>query len=86
MNLLESSVTALEIAKLAAAGIPIPGFSTAVECALSIAKKAKEIEDTRDDCRALSERAATLVLAVYQQLKDRSSDTGVKDHVTTFLQ
>lgn len=41
MELLETSVKALEIVKLVTAEIPIPGLSTAVECALSIAKKAK---------------------------------------------
>ncbi|OJT14945.1 hypothetical protein TRAPUB_8515 [Trametes pubescens] len=86
MELLETSIKALEIAKLVTAQIPVPGLSTAVECALSIAKKAKDIKDTRDDCRALAERVATLVVAVYQQLKHGSSDTEVKEHVETFLQ
>lgn len=41
MELLEASIKALEIVNLAADKIPIPGLSTAVGCALSIAKKAK---------------------------------------------
>ncbi|EIW51842.1 uncharacterized protein TRAVEDRAFT_54266 [Trametes versicolor FP-101664 SS1] len=90
MKLLDASIKALEIAKLATAEIPIPGLSSALECALSIAKKAKfiqEIEDTQDDCRALAERAATIILATYQQLQTGSgSDTGVKEHVTALLQ
>ncbi|EIW51878.1 uncharacterized protein TRAVEDRAFT_54298 [Trametes versicolor FP-101664 SS1] len=85
MELLETSIKALEIANLAADKIPIPGLSTAVSCALSIAKKAKDIKDTRDDCRALAKRAADFVLAVYQQLKNGSSDTGLKEYVTMFL-
>ncbi|OJT14930.1 hypothetical protein TRAPUB_8500 [Trametes pubescens] len=87
MKLLDASIKALEIAKLATAEIPIPGLSSALECALSIAKKAKEIEDTRDGCRALAERAATIILATYQQLQNgSSSDTGVKEHVAALLQ
>ncbi|KAL1939167.1 hypothetical protein VTO73DRAFT_10208 [Trametes versicolor] len=85
MELLETSIKALEIANLAADKIPIPGLSTAVGCALSIAKKAKDIKDTRDDCRALAKRVADFVLAVYQQLKNGSSDTGLKEYVTMFL-
>ncbi|KAL1945645.1 hypothetical protein VTO73DRAFT_1647 [Trametes versicolor] len=86
MELLETSVKALEIVKLVTAEIPIPGLSTAVECALSIAKKAKEIKDTREDCRALAERAAALVIALYQQLKNGSSDMGAQVYITAFLQ
>lgn len=41
MKLLDASIKALEIAKLATAEIPIPGLSSALECALSIATKAK---------------------------------------------
>ncbi|OJT09691.1 hypothetical protein TRAPUB_13831 [Trametes pubescens] len=85
MQILGLSITALEIAKLATAGISISGLSSVLESALSIASKAKEIEDTRDDCRALAERAATLVMAVYQQLKNGSGDTSVKEHVTRLL-
>ncbi|KAL1939171.1 hypothetical protein VTO73DRAFT_10212 [Trametes versicolor] len=86
MKFLDVSITALELAKPVTAEIPIPGLNTAVECALSIAKKAKEIKDTRDDCRALAERAATSVLAIYQQLKNGGGGMEAEDHVTTFLQ
>ncbi|OJT14936.1 hypothetical protein TRAPUB_8506 [Trametes pubescens] len=86
MQILERSINALELAKLVTAGLPVPGLSLVLDSALSIAKKAKEVEDTRDDCRALAERAATLVLAVYQQLKNGSGETAAKEHVTTFLQ
>ncbi|KAL1939152.1 hypothetical protein VTO73DRAFT_10193 [Trametes versicolor] len=85
MQILEISIDALELAKQAAAGLPFPGLSLAIESALSMAKKAREIEDTRDECRALAERAATFVLTVYQQLKHGSGETAGKEHVTTFL-
>lgn len=41
MKPLDALIKALEIAKPVTAEIPIPGLNTAVECALSIAKKAK---------------------------------------------
>lgn len=46
----------------------------------------QDIEDTRDDCRALAQRAASHALAVCQQLKDGSSETAEKEHVTAFQQ
>ncbi|EIW62626.1 uncharacterized protein TRAVEDRAFT_42971 [Trametes versicolor FP-101664 SS1] len=85
MEILEASIKLLEIAKLVTADIPVPGLNTALECALSIAKKAKEIKDTRDECRALAQRAADLVLIIYEQLKNDSGQTAAKEHVTMFL-
>ncbi|EIW51863.1 uncharacterized protein TRAVEDRAFT_54282 [Trametes versicolor FP-101664 SS1] len=89
MLILEGSIKALELAKLVTTGLPFPGLNVILDIALSIAKKAKlevvqEIEDTRDDCRALAERAASHALAVCQQLKDGSGETAEKEHVTAF--
>lgn len=41
MKLLDASIKALELARLVAAEVPVPGLSIAVECALNIALKAK---------------------------------------------
>ncbi len=73
--------SALSIAKKAKVSMLDPLFLLYGELEI-----VQEIEDTRDDCRALAERAATLVLAVYQQLKSGSGETAAKEHVTTFLQ
>ncbi|EIW51844.1 uncharacterized protein TRAVEDRAFT_54268 [Trametes versicolor FP-101664 SS1] len=85
MQILEGSIAALELAVLAATGLPFPGLSVVLDSALRIAKKAKEIEETRDDCRALAERAASRMMAIYQQLKNVNGETAAKEHVTMFL-
>ncbi|KAL1939172.1 hypothetical protein VTO73DRAFT_10213 [Trametes versicolor] len=72
---MEPLLVLLRVAKEVSAGIPFPGLSAALKIALTIAEKAREIEDIRDECRLLAERAAYFSLRVYDQMKQCGRDS-----------
>ncbi|KAI0372231.1 hypothetical protein BV20DRAFT_1050981 [Pilatotrama ljubarskyi] len=87
---IDAAIDLLRVAKLVAAEVPVPGLSTALETALSIAESAKNVKDTRDGCKALAERAASLSLGIYDALKKRPWGTeaapiSTQEHVVTLL-
>ncbi|OJT07771.1 hypothetical protein TRAPUB_1363 [Trametes pubescens] len=88
MPSIEPLLTLLRVAKEVSTELPIPGLSTALEIALSVAEKAKEVKSTRDGCRSLAERAAYFAWGVYDQLKHCDGDTqsiATKEHVKLLL-
>ncbi|EIW51881.1 uncharacterized protein TRAVEDRAFT_54300 [Trametes versicolor FP-101664 SS1] len=86
---MEPLLVLLRVAKEVSAGIPFPGLSAALKIALTIAEKAKEIEDIRDECRLLAERAAYFSLRVYDQMKQSGRDSApsitAEEHIELLL-
>ncbi|KAI0832935.1 hypothetical protein BC628DRAFT_1415161 [Trametes gibbosa] len=75
----DAVVGGLRLAKEGVAWLPVsvPGLAPALEVALKLAEAAQETKDAKDGCRALAERAARLLLGIYEQLRRRAPDVGL---------
>ncbi|KAI0771069.1 hypothetical protein BD413DRAFT_476745 [Trametes elegans] len=65
---MDEVIAGLSGAKKLAEAIPVPGVKAAISMALSAAELVREVQDTRDGCKTLAERAAQHTLGIYDEL------------------
>ncbi|KAI9065056.1 hypothetical protein FKP32DRAFT_1590950 [Trametes sanguinea] len=62
-------IPVLRGAEQLASAIPVPYLGDAVSVALKLAELVQDVKDTKEECRALADRAVTYTLAIYDALK-----------------